>query len=674
MDFEWPPPEEELNPRVVEAIQRRSERLRASARASANARAARRAKGAVPSAPAIAAPAVPGGHADPEPLPVERVESEAPPVAAPGHDSQTLPVPVPEIDALQLQAGVAAAAADLETPAATVALADWPLAPVVLPVPTDDDRATSAAALVPAADSLAPPAPAVPIVDAVALPAPGLQADAADGPPFVAAIDPTDCLVPPAATLATSDGPAPATAAAAEALATPATVLAAAGPLGEASPLRTEPALGGAPRPALVPPVRRGGQRPWPGRVPLSAALGPRAAWPVLALAVLVLVDIGVRVADRRVPIAAVDQGRRIAAAEPTPNVVPDPVPEPVPERAPEVPSTDGLVLTGAASARRVAAPGPESGPPSAAETPAGTRGVTALAAVDLPRMSAATPSTDAARPAAAPRAATTPPVATPSATAPRVVTSPRPNPATPSATRTSETRSGPLAPPPAAGTARPAPATPRTGPGTPAMAAARSATPAGLPAERAAPSRAGSSPAGPEAASLAPPGAMASSTGASASPDATRAAASTATGPGLADGPRGTLPDIPRGIAEDAPAARAAPASTSVEGDSRLRFTLLRYRGAHARLDAGEVKDIYPNVDDRALAERFAALQSQNLTFDNCDVRAIGTGEARAVCRGKVSVVPRAGSRKVQSSDRQWTFALRLAGQEWLIVSATER
>jgi len=71
----------------------------------------------------------------------------------------------------------------------------------------------------------------------------------------------------------------------------------------------------------------------------------------------------------------------------------------------------------------------------------------------------------------------------------------------------------------------------------------------------------------------------------------------------------------------------------------------------------------VWPAVNETALARAFNGLESQTLTFDDCDVRVSGEA-AWATCRGSARYVPKVGSRDPRTESRTWTFTLKKAGE----------
>ena len=104
-----------------------------------------------------------------------------------------------------------------------------------------------------------------------------------------------------------------------------------------------------------------------------------------------------------------------------------------------------------------------------------------------------------------------------------------------------------------------------------------------------------------------------------------------------------------------------AAPHSVVVQA------VLARYAQAYARLDASAVKDIWPTVDERALARAFSGLEAQSIMFDACDLTIDGT-RATAACRGTATYVTGVGKRSNVTQPRQWTFLLEQSPESWEI------
>lgn len=118
--------------------------------------------------------------------------------------------------------------------------------------------------------------------------------------------------------------------------------------------------------------------------------------------------------------------------------------------------------------------------------------------------------------------------------------------------------------------------------------------------------------------------------------------------------------------------AARASLPDPAAEEEA-VGETLRRYSDAYSNLDASAARQVWPTVDERALARAFAGLESQALTFDRCELKIDGA-EAAAVCSGRARYVPKVGSGDPINQSRRWTFRLRRAQDGWQIVRAEAR
>jgi hypothetical protein len=123
---------------------------------------------------------------------------------------------------------------------------------------------------------------------------------------------------------------------------------------------------------------------------------------------------------------------------------------------------------------------------------------------------------------------------------------------------------------------------------------------------------------------------------------------------------------------AVDAPRAGAA-ATKEVTASEGMAVALKRLQLAYARRDAALVKEVWPSVDERALARAFEGLRSQSVTFDRCETRVTApTGEMQ--CHGVTTYVPRLGGQAPRSEARQWRFRMEKNGENWVIDSVTAR
>jgi hypothetical protein len=148
------------------------------------------------------------------------------------------------------------------------------------------------------------------------------------------------------------------------------------------------------------------------------------------------------------------------------------------------------------------------------------------------------------------------------------------------------------------------------------------------------------------------------------------------ATGPAFA---ANVIPQ-PVSITAPPPPAPTLPATTSAVAtastvaprgdDSRVAQVLNQYARAYDRLDPSAARAVWPTVDERALARAFASLESQDVSFNSCDIDVKGT-QASAFCRGTASYVGKIGSRQARTESRQWNFELKLHGDDWKIEKA---
>jgi hypothetical protein len=115
---------------------------------------------------------------------------------------------------------------------------------------------------------------------------------------------------------------------------------------------------------------------------------------------------------------------------------------------------------------------------------------------------------------------------------------------------------------------------------------------------------------------------------------------------------------------------APPAPVPAFADDEQLVRRALQQYRSAYEGLDARLAQAVWPAVDEPALARAFEGLQSQNLTFENCNVDLRGPA-ASAVCRGSARYIPKVGSRAPRVEPRVWNFTLRKLGEDWKIESA---
>ena len=105
----------------------------------------------------------------------------------------------------------------------------------------------------------------------------------------------------------------------------------------------------------------------------------------------------------------------------------------------------------------------------------------------------------------------------------------------------------------------------------------------------------------------------------------------------------------------------------SAIADEQAVRVLIDRYRQAYARLDAGAAREIWPRVDERALARAFDQLSMQEIDFAACDVNVAGD-RASAGCTGNARYVPKVGSKTPRVENRVWNFDLRKNGTDWRI------
>ena len=134
--------------------------------------------------------------------------------------------------------------------------------------------------------------------------------------------------------------------------------------------------------------------------------------------------------------------------------------------------------------------------------------------------------------------------------------------------------------------------------------------------------------------------------------------------------------PDFARRVEGSAASGKSAAAPVTrpaARDEDEVRSILSRYRSAYDRLDATAAKDIWPSVNERALARAFEGLESQEVEFSNCRL-AVSGNNAQASCAGTASYVRKVGSKVSQREPRQWTFKLKKQSNAWQIDSVQTR
>jgi hypothetical protein len=144
---------------------------------------------------------------------------------------------------------------------------------------------------------------------------------------------------------------------------------------------------------------------------------------------------------------------------------------------------------------------------------------------------------------------------------------------------------------------------------------------------------------------------------------------------PGNALAPAPVPADVPAipappPVMPPADAIAPSPATVTVNDEQLVGEALQKYRWAYEELSAASAHDIWPGVDQAALARAFDGLASQSLTFEDCAVEIEGLA-ATATCRGTTQYVPKVGSRVPRVEPRRWNFSLRKRGAGWQIENA---
>ena len=126
---------------------------------------------------------------------------------------------------------------------------------------------------------------------------------------------------------------------------------------------------------------------------------------------------------------------------------------------------------------------------------------------------------------------------------------------------------------------------------------------------------------------------------------------------------------DVPS--VDPVPALTAAPPPRDESAD--VLAVLTRYETAYTQLNPAAAREVWPDVDERALSRAFSSLAAQRVSLGRCDV-ALNGGTARATCAGTASWTPKVGGGGARTEARRWTFDLRKAGEGWQIERATVR
>jgi len=111
-------------------------------------------------------------------------------------------------------------------------------------------------------------------------------------------------------------------------------------------------------------------------------------------------------------------------------------------------------------------------------------------------------------------------------------------------------------------------------------------------------------------------------------------------------------------------------PPARRIDENTAVRTILHRYADAYSRLDASAAQEVWPGVNRAALSRAFDSLASQDISLGTCAVDVSGAS-ARATCAGAATWAPKVGGGGARTEQRNWTFQLAKAGEDWQIVNA---
>jgi hypothetical protein len=97
------------------------------------------------------------------------------------------------------------------------------------------------------------------------------------------------------------------------------------------------------------------------------------------------------------------------------------------------------------------------------------------------------------------------------------------------------------------------------------------------------------------------------------------------------------------------------------------IQRVLTAYEDSYDRLDAPAAALLWRGVDTRALQRAFGALDSQDLSFEKCDLTIDGA-QATAVCRGQLRYVRRVGTPTPHVLRGSWKIDFQRANDRWVI------
>jgi hypothetical protein len=132
--------------------------------------------------------------------------------------------------------------------------------------------------------------------------------------------------------------------------------------------------------------------------------------------------------------------------------------------------------------------------------------------------------------------------------------------------------------------------------------------------------------------------------------------------------------PEIPAAPSTPPPIASTVPAPVSTPLNPAFEATLAAVSASYRALDAASLRAVWPGADLGSLAEAFAGLKYQTLSFDRCETRPNGPSGAVASCAVSIASAPRSGVPALQRRHESWTLVLDRSGERWTITGVNVR
>ena len=146
---------------------------------------------------------------------------------------------------------------------------------------------------------------------------------------------------------------------------------------------------------------------------------------------------------------------------------------------------------------------------------------------------------------------------------------------------------------------------------------------------------------------------------------------------------PREVAPEAARPAGEPQPSQaapdppRVTPKALRASSDpprSAIEHTLAGVSQAYRALDAAALGVVWPGADAAALSRQFSSLKYQALSFDACEVRAMGPDQAVASCAVSIAAAAKEGDPSLQQRRESWTIVLARKGDRYLITGVSTR